>query len=145
MEGGNPSRNGTTVGVAAAVEGVPTFALEYWGGTCNLVHNEATPQVPLGAAGLTKYDNLKQQLLSGGRLTSLSLCSDFFHDDSIRAPYFDQLQNALTRQQPYDGRLTIGGNLPRYTVCTRWMPLNERIILTSNPFVQSLSCRQTRG
>lgn len=108
MYGGNPSANGTFVGVAPPVQGFPVFALPYRGGFCSTsLQPNNDPPIPLGGPALTKYQLLKQEITSAGYLTvTPSTCSNFFQLDPVRVLYFDQLQDAVTRQTPYDGSLT---------------------------------------
>ena len=96
-QGGNPSSNGTSVGVAESVEGLPVFALKFWGPSCQWQAGGGV-KVPLGGTALTQYGNERQQLLGGNYLAS-GLCASFFTAPA-RAPYFVQLVNAITNGSP---------------------------------------------
>jgi hypothetical protein len=100
--GGNPSDNGTSVGVAEEVEGMPVFALPLRGGPNCQLPSGGGAQVPLGGAALQQYTSEKQQLVAGNYLINSS-CSSFFSDDPIRATYLDQLTAAVGGQVPFDG------------------------------------------
>ena len=102
--GGNPSSNGTSVGIAEPVEGVPVFLLDSWVPYCEPPANGGA-KVPLSGAALAQYDSLKLELLSGGSLTSNS-CQQLQGADPSWATYFAQLLIAVTRQIPWDGPLS---------------------------------------
>jgi len=102
IEGGNLSSNGASVGVAESVEGLPVFALLSWGPTCQLARGGGGNKVPLGGDGLQRYNDEKQQLLSGDYLSSDS-CRAFFGSDQIRLSYYGQLPAGIINQVPYDG------------------------------------------
>jgi len=103
MPGGNPARSAEYVGVTESVEGMPVFALLFWGPSCSLPANVGDRQkVSLTGNALTQYTNEKQALLNSGSLTCPS-CSSFFNADPTRATYFSQLATAVTNQAPYDG------------------------------------------
>jgi hypothetical protein len=106
MIGGNLSRNGSAVGVFEAVEGLPVYGLPKWGSQCTL----GTNKVELAGDALAQYNALKNKLLTEGFITSQK-CSNFFNADPVRASYFGQLANGITRQDPYDGRKT---NISQY-------------------------------
>lgn len=109
--GGNLSSNAASVGVAESVEGLPVFALSFWGPSCKLPPNPADRQkVHLAGDALTQYGNLRQALLSGNYLTCPA-CSAFFDGAPTRASYFSQLTTAVTNQAPYDGLQT---NISQY-------------------------------
>lgn len=102
MAGGNPSANGTSVGVTESIEGLPVFALKFWGPSCQWQANGGT-KVPLGGgAAYTKYANEKTFWEVGNYLQSQS-CSVFANANPTRADYFSQLSNAVIQQVPYDG------------------------------------------
>ena len=102
MEGGNPSANGTAVGVAESGEGMPVFALRNRGPSCQLPQGGGT-KVSLAGAALAQYNAEKQALLAGGYLTSAN-CSSFFASTPA-ASYFSRLTSAVTQQLPvpFDG------------------------------------------
>ena len=106
ITGGNPSFNGTAVGVAQSVEGVPIFGLKSRGPTCQLGANK----VALAGAPLDWVNNEKQQLINGGSMTSTA-CREFFNQpdaDPARAPFFSLLTTAVTQNLPvfWDGLQT---------------------------------------
>lgn len=111
MAGGNPSANGTSIGVAESVEGLPVFALKFWGPSC-VWQASGGIKVALGGTALTTYNEEKQQLLDGNYLTS-NACSVFFNADPTRASFFSLLPAAVTQQRPvaYDGIQT---NISQY-------------------------------
>jgi hypothetical protein len=98
IAGGNPSNNGTSVGVSESVEGLPVFALSSWGPSCQL----GDQKVPLGGSALQQYTNERSSLLAGSYLTSTA-CSLFFNANPSRSSYFGQLTGGVNRQVPYDG------------------------------------------
>ena len=101
IAGGSPSATGTSIGVAESVDGLPVFGLKFWGPSCQWQAGGGS-KVPLGGTALTRYDNEKQQLLTGNYLTSSS-CSAFFNADPARASYFSLLPSSVAQQVPYDG------------------------------------------
>jgi hypothetical protein len=108
--GGNPSSNGTAVGVAEEVEGLPAFALPLRGGPSCQLPSSGGAKVPLGGAGLQQYSNEKQLLVTGSYLNSSPSCSSFF-SSPIRATYLSQLTAAVNGQVPYDG---VQSNISQY-------------------------------
>jgi hypothetical protein len=109
---GNPSANGTYIGVAEEVEGMPVFALPLRCGPSCQPPSGASTKAPLSGTALSVYNSEKTQLFSGNYLTSAS-CSAFFNDPTVpsRAPYFNQLTAAVNAQVPYDGAQTTIANM----------------------------------
>ena len=103
MNGGNPSNNGTFIGVAEQVEGMPVWAISNWGPSCEL----GSQKVPLAGAALTTYTNERDALIAGHYLTS-NRCSALFNNAAApaRARYFSQLTNGVNHQVPFDGPQT---------------------------------------
>lgn len=137
IAGGNPSFNGTAVGVAQSVEGLPIFGLKSRGPTCQL----GTNMVPLAGAPLDQFNNERQQLRNGGYMTSTA-CSEFFNQpdaDPGRAPFFSLLTTAITETLPvaWDGLQT---NISWYDA--RFLPTDKATPTAIGIYKQAPVCGQ---
>jgi hypothetical protein len=108
VAGGNPSSNGTAVGVAEKVEGLPVFAIPLRGSPSCLPPSPTSTRVPLSPAVLQLYTSVRNQWLAGDYLAgpppyAPGTCGAFFADDPNRANYINQVSIAVTRQLPWDG------------------------------------------
>jgi hypothetical protein len=98
MYGGNPSANGTAVGVAPPIEGFNVFALQSFGPTCTLPSSLHGTIVALTGPTLTAYNDAGQQIITGQYLNSAA-CNSFFNEDAYRRPYSVQIMEAAIREQ----------------------------------------------
>ena len=98
--GGNPSSQGTAVGVTVSPGGQPVFGLPNRGPGCQLPAGGGT-KVPLSGAALTQFHAEGSALMLGNYLTSPS-CSTFFTGTPLGANYLDPVSLAVIEQVPYD-------------------------------------------
>ena len=101
VQGGNPSSQGTAVGVAVSPDGNPVFGLPNRGPGCQLPPGGGS-KVPLGGAALTQFHAEGSALMLGNYLTSSS-CSAFFNGTPLGANYLNPVSLAVIGQVPYDG------------------------------------------
>jgi hypothetical protein len=107
VQGGNPSSNGTAVGLTMGLENAPLAALADRGPDCKL----GSSKVPLtSGAVFNTYADLKYKLISGNYLTSTA-CSNFFASTPL-AYYFQILTPAVNSQQWWDG---VASNISAYS------------------------------
>jgi hypothetical protein len=115
MAGGNPTMNGTAIGVTILDDDSgPTFGLRKWSSTCFADLNSRSY---LWGEGSTSYEQRKAALGSPtqpGPMQSPA-CQAFFEEDLNRAPYFSQLYDAVNSVQAWDGSWT---SISRYNAGT---------------------------
>ena len=106
MGAGDLSSNNASVGVAESVEGLPVFALAFWGPSCTLPPNPSDRhKVQLSGDAWTQYDNLRKALILSGKL-ECPTCTDFFNQHPDLATYFSLLGWGLDLQVAWDGLQT---------------------------------------
>ena len=107
MLGGNPSANGTFIGVVELTSGAPDFGLRDAGGDCRL---DTTPPPVLGGATRVAYDTKRGSLVGASSAITSDSCKKFFIDSNrddwvpARANYsVEQVLQAVSAQQPFEG------------------------------------------
>jgi IPT/TIG domain/Bacterial Ig-like domain (group 2)/Kelch motif/Galactose oxidase, central domain len=97
---GTPSLTGSAV--AFINNGIPFWGVNFLKKPSKCFLVATAPRAPLTGNALTRYNDKKQKLLTGGYLTSTA-CAAFFNGDPSRAQYFGSLTSAVTNQMVYDG------------------------------------------